>query len=381
MIRRLARWTGVITLALAWIVAPCWFVGRVLTDRYLWSQFLWWMPTPHTLVVVSCLLGFSWALQRSSRSDRKRAGMAPAGRLGVDHLALRVGWVAALVMLATWLVVEVRVHRVVLGRSVPVVAKSMRFAAWNVSVTRLPDLDQRVRVMRPDVMLLSNAPPFTPITPTREAMGSGASVAAVGRLTLLSRYPVLTYAWVKLDVTGARPKTLRWKEGSVTLTDRGEALLVLLDTRGWNGSETCVWLLDLPSDPLVPRERMMREVHDAISRFTGPVYRRAANGLDLPVPAPESTLARLRTPDIIAGDMNTPRGSRSLRWLGSGMRHAAYDAGWGWRRTWPRSSPMWAIDNMLIAPSVRATSYAPHDAGGHQHLAQVAEFVPVEHQK
>src|SRR5690606_4746351 len=49
MIRRVLRGTtAAIIIALALGLAA-WTTGRIVTDRWAWSQWLWWIPTPFAL--------------------------------------------------------------------------------------------------------------------------------------------------------------------------------------------------------------------------------------------------------------------------------------------------------------------------------------------
>ncbi len=43
-------------LAAAFVVAA-WLLGRLVSDRYGWSQWLLWIPTPAVLVVAAIALG------------------------------------------------------------------------------------------------------------------------------------------------------------------------------------------------------------------------------------------------------------------------------------------------------------------------------------
>jgi hypothetical protein len=380
-----ARWGDRITLLCACLCIFLWFVGIVINDRYFWSQFLWWAPTPLVMLAGAGLLVFSRCCAWLHDAITSKAHARSTSR--------RVCAVLLGLMLIAFLFFEVHLHRAILPNPKPSADAPLRIAHWNVSIQRFPDMHDHIARMNPDIILLTNPPFFTSIQPSRDAMGQGTSAAAGGRLSVLSRYPVIAYATLSLRISGAKMRTHRWSTGGMLFQDTGDALLVLLDTTAWNGKPTCVWLLDLPSDFTIPRARVMQEAAHTLSliqhperdtdaltqrsspiRFYRPVPERADEQFE-----PSATLrAQLATPDLIAGDFNTPRDSWSYSALiPSDMTHPARTLGWGWRRTWPQSPlPMVAIDNLFIAPTFRATYYGVHDTQRTQHLAQILLVQP-----
>lgn len=57
---------------------------------------------------------------------------------------------------------------------------------------------------------------------------------------------------------------------------------------------------------------------------------------------------RARKLDFLAGDFNTPRGSRLLSPIAPGYRHAYAIAGHGWSYTWPTLLPVMSLDHLFV---------------------------------
>ncbi len=57
---------------------------------------------------------------------------------------------------------------------------------------------------------------------------------------------------------------------------------------------------------------------------------------------------RARQPDFLAGDFNTPRGSRLLSPIAAGYGHAYEIAGYGWSYTWPTLLPVMSLDHLFV---------------------------------
>src|SRR5262249_46683598 len=54
------------------LAIAAWAIGRVFTDRWAWTQWLFWIPTP--AVFIACLVGWATArrMGRSIRARRRR---------------------------------------------------------------------------------------------------------------------------------------------------------------------------------------------------------------------------------------------------------------------------------------------------------------------
>ena len=271
-------------LAGAWLVLLAWLVGMVVNDRVLWSQFLWWIPTPVAAGASALLLACAWGVERVSHTPKQLAGNENRNSTRRWRTIVNTTWCAIACVVLSLVVFEMRAYRVLLPRPAPP-TQPLRLLNWNINTARIQDVPARVAPLSPDVFLMANRPYFGLFSDLRKTVAEHTSVAAGGRLAVISKYPVIAYAHFSLGVSGAKPRTHRWDGGGMVSVDKGEALLVLLDTKAWNGGTTCIWFLDLPSDPPIPRARVMREARSAIENFAGPHYLPRENAADQPVPA------------------------------------------------------------------------------------------------
>ena len=114
------------------------------------------------------------------------------------------------------------------------------------------------------------------------------------------------------------------------------------------GGEGSIWIVDLPSDPMRSRPRIFSELLQAA----------AGQGL-----AP---------PDLVVGDFNVTRRSRTLHEAFPRMNNAFDESGVGWYGSWPREWPLWQLDQMLLGPGIESRRYELVDPGVGRHLMQRA---------
>ena len=115
-----------------------------------------------------------------------------------------------------------------------------------------------------------------------------------------------------------------------------------------------IWAVDLPSRP----ELVRSEVFDDLRRR-----------LDL---------LELDPPDIILGDFNVPRNSRSLHKAFPEMKNAFDQVGVGWHATWPSGFPLWQLDQVLLGPRVEGVRYQIFPSRFGAHRIQQAIIRPAE---
>ena len=109
-----------------------------------------------------------------------------------------------------------------------------------------------------------------------------------------------------------------------------------------------IWIVDLPSDPQRSRKEVFKALLDGAQ----------AKGLG--------------APDIVVGDFNVTRHSRALESAFPGYRNAFDESGSGWSGTWPRTWPLWQIDQVLVGPGLTARLYEVIDPGtGHHRMQRV----------
>jgi hypothetical protein len=376
------RWASRGLLVLAWCALAAWIVGRVISDRFFWSQFVLWMPSWIIVPGSALCLALSAGLARLGfpryESNDTRDNSWRDARPGKRSARWRlIAWAACGVVTLGMLLGEWRLFNALTR---PTSDAPTRLIVWNASEMKL--MDETIKQLsdsKPDIALIANPPLHRSLAPVAQSMGTPdkpAHAVLYGRVAVLSKFPIMRWAGTELGVTGARVRRFTWEGGGLLSIDKGVALLVQLDTTAALGRTTTVWLVDLPSDPDIPRNRMMREARRTLDGMTNYLMR-DANGRDVADTWPNAATNPLRTPDIIAGDTNTPRGSHSLHTLtahADGSLVGAYEqAGFGPDLTYPRSVPLLAIDHTFLAPWLGASRYETHDMGLGTHRLQEVE--------
>ena len=311
IIARLIRWLGAALAGLAWIVITGWLVGGIVSDRFLWSQFLLWIPTPVTIVFVA--LGLMASFRPGSTKKRRRRR--------------QLVWGGILIAIAfVFLFVENRFHRMGTPER-----NGLRVLHWTMSHARRPrDAHiEKVEELIGDVSFLSEAYGLNWPEAMSRLLGPEGKMARAGRYWILST----------IDIIEAR---------TIISRDGVEISLVQLDTTEQLGRVLIVYLIDLPSAPTIGRAAQARSV------------RLLLDGMSIP------------RADMIVGDFNTPRGSRSLSILFPDMHHAYDDAGRGYGASFHRVFPLYHIDHILLTVDMQATSYELVNPGLGRHDVQVA---------
>ncbi len=337
------------------------FVGsRVVTDRFGWSQWVWWVPAVWWVVVVwgvwvlSRVIGW-WSIYRGGRYGKK----------AVVRRVLLMGCVGVSVFVAFG---EQRWHRVAWGDGLEDrAAGAVRVAHWNIAGA-VVDEDAAIGLLNSldvDVVLLSNARWDGQQGVLLEGLdvggGDGGRVVKLGRAIVVSR----------LDVSAASLVYVRGDaddgEGMRETGDLGWVCRVKID--GVDRHGLVVWLVDLPSEPTVHRGVMMDRVVEAVVNDRGQVREFGEDG----VMRFEANDGRLDAPGLIVGDFNTPRGSWSLGKFdvfggGDGFSDAFGGVGYGFGRSWVpgvdgwwRRAAVgiagWHIDLSLVGNGWEATGY------------------------
>ena len=295
---------------LAALVVLAWVTGHLLSDRAAWSQWLLWLPTPAAL---GAALG---ALALALRPARTRA-------LRRRRIA---AWAAAAAFLATtFALVEHRLLRPAPAR------EGFMVVHWNVS-EHLIDVgtpfDERLRGWDADLTILTDAN-WTPWrAEMRDWLGEEHHPRQRRPFAILTRHPIVA---------------LR------TLARADDISLVLLEieTPVIPDRPLVMLLVDLPSEPRLPRHAIAARARRYLAEAEAP------------------------EPDVVIGDFNMTRGSASARSIFPGMRHAFRDGGHGYVATFPRAVPLYHIDHVLLAGTVRAARYDVIDAGFGRHRAQM----------
>jgi hypothetical protein len=359
--------------ALVWaglIVLVVWCIGRIASDRFVLTQFASWLPSILVAAWATVCVAGHWLL------TRKHAWPLGKGRV----LLMRVLLALALTH-ATW---ELRPHRLLFPVAPSVPRENvLRALHWNVSQTKNAGLAGLLAQHDCDLLLLANPPYVPPVGTVRDDLNALPAAKPYtllqgGRLALLTRDRVLRWAYTQLRVQGSPARAFSWPGGGMVSIDQGEALVVELDTIARLGQTTVVWFVDLPSEPTISRWSMMQRAHERLTAPDMPITSLVDTFAMVPLSPAAGTAeaairARLASPDIVMGDMNTPRASASLSLLAPGSRDAFAQAGTGWSRTFPGFFPVLAINNALLDKQLRCVRYRILPMGLTRHRAQLLE--------
>ena len=305
--------TSLLCIATATVLA--WIIGRVLTDRYHWSQWLWWLPTPLIFSIV--VLGLSASAGAAvSRRVRRRIAMA--------------GIVIAAAIATYFALIEHQMLRKT--PTVPSSKSSIKLMHWNAQPPRWIDVAPTIDVMKQtqaDLIILTD--PGGPLNHERsvELTNDGYRIVGAQPFAIASRLPVITFR-------------------SCVTVDRMCVSLLEVDATERLGRVIVIYLVDLPSQTGIARMQLVARLRGMLDKLSLP------------------------KPDVVVGDFNIPRGSASIVTLFPELRHAYDVAGHGHGATYPRIVPLWHIDHVLFAPTVTVTRYDIDDPGISRHRSQTA---------
>ncbi|MGE3107335.1 MAG: hypothetical protein AB7G11_15995 [Phycisphaerales bacterium] len=381
-------------LALASLAAfATWLVGRVLTDRFLFSQYLYWIPSL-ALLALSAALAIGALLfgavrcsamskgreplpsaarpaprlptnasegTKADRRSRRRPRRTPISA-GLTRLALLGSLIIALhVALVEW-----RTWRYVFPPRPAPPGKSVLVLHWNMTVVEPGQwqafLDAMPLDPQPDVIVLTNPIWSSEITELADRLRGDYSVIRIGTFGLATRFPIRSTAYARLGIGQPDSAPLFTSSSDHDQTvgellpswspiprvggssrDPGHIMCATLDTTAVLGRPLVVWGIDLPSDVRIPRYAAATQARRTIDALLSPSPAAiaagtsgAANDAENGQGANRSTIKPLTLPDIIVGDFNTPRGSDSLTFYSRGYPHAFAQAGRGYMASWPR---------------------------------------------
>ncbi len=343
------------TLAFATLAA--WLLGRLASDRWLWSQYISWVPQELYLAVAAAcvLLAALGALagDRTVRGSRQLRLAAAALVLASAHLAL-IHW---------------RLTNA-LGSRPP---GALRILNWNTTaVERDEQIAQPLHDLAPDVAVLVNPMSNVHWHQVFEGFPDPKAVIWDGGFIILSHIHIIRHGIATLGIRGAISEG--WN--NTRHLDTGRALYFELDTTRELGRTTVVWVVDLPSDWHKSRWDMAAAAAAAIASWPGPEILHNHDGTTYAGPVRTGFPA----PDIVLGDFNSPRGSASQRLIVRDMADAYDQAGYGYAATWPDYGfhmpfPVLHLDHIFLAPWLRSTRYDIIKPPMCYHRPQVAEVL------
>lgn len=372
VIRDLFRLFSWILAVLLCLTLLAWGGSRIVTDQLPLLQYFYWIPSLAYGLAAALLLSFSWLVAQAAQPHLP-ASFAPEGSeqfkmMSVPRAARwprRAGAAAFAVLSAHAVLVE---HHSLRGMNAPdSTPQSVRLVFWNAATDFMDDYASRITYLKPTMIGIANPAAYAKWDELRAEVGPDSDAQRFGRLAFISPYRILAWGGTKLGVSGA---DTRYFDGKPSV-DQGEAMFVELDAEADFGRPIVVWLVDLPSDLHLPRQRVTREAMATMLSFSGPTYIRGTSGVDEQVPGRPQGFP---SPDIIMGDFNIPRGSDSIRTITRDLRDSYEVAGWGLKPTWHRQYPMVAIDHVYISEVMRALRYDAINVGAGKHMLLVVDL-------
>lgn len=384
-LRHAARLISTAVLALLFI----WALGRLFSDRFVWSQWIAWLPTVTVVGASWVLVAAAWVVRRVGRAAA--AGVPTIGPRDRVFRALfslsLAGTLAATVFL---LLVTLGMTRALRPGPGP---DSVKLVFWNAATGEGKGWSVNIAGPQPDICILVGLMNADELPNVRQAMDSRrkpddpeVSVIRTDLFTVITRAPITRWGFVNLSIGKGEGIDPRYEDNKRNWADPGRALYFELAgvprEQGGFGRPVVVRVIDLPSDLSLSRNFVTSTAVKVMEEFVGPEYRPGSIGqwTAHELERVNGKAPGFPAPDILVGDCNIPRGSYSLRVLSPGMTHAFSQAGEGtaYAATWPRHWPLWHIDQLFTAPSIRVGSYDIIDPGCGSHRAQVAKLEPVD---
>jgi hypothetical protein len=330
-------------------------IGTLLTDRFHWSQYLFWIPTLPACLLAAILLATSWTFMRPRYRGK---------------WVRRTGW---LLVVATLLVSTQFEWGGGTTPPVPPREQRLRVVFWNFSESGEPGWESPAIEQDPDLVVVRGGECTQPAG-VRERMGEHAFFCWDEGFMVTSKVPIKAWGSGSLNIDQGLGLDPREADLIRKGRDPGRAMWLLLGTRERLGMDVVVWLVDLPSDLSLWRASMMEQAF--VTMVQGPAKRwvpkDAADGKqdwreasDAEVPA-----TAFQLPNLIVGDFNTPHRAHSLSILTQNFESAYDQAGLGYSATFPRDWPLWQLDQAFIAPPLRACTHEIVDTarGSHRML-------------
>lgn len=222
------RILGALATVGATVTLLAWLAGRILSDRYGWSQWLLWIPTPAALAAVIC--GLLAAVRPEDMPGLRRRRLALWAAVG-----LAVGFYFGFIE-----------HRL-LTRAAS--AEGLRIVHWTCDRDELPD--DLLREVDCDLVILTNAPHARRRKGFLESLSPDHQNITIFPFTLFSSLPILE----------ARP---------LICSDELHVALFELDAADVLGVTIRLFAIDLPSDPGRPRMAMARRLRRLLDEAAGP---------------------------------------------------------------------------------------------------------------
>lgn len=428
------RYVGGVLTLLALVLVGLWAFGKIVSDRWLYSQYIAWIQPWMLLLPALVLLALGLPCRRARRDGSRSRVLRPLHTItsalalaGVLHLAL----------------IDLRLYRAPFGRAQRTPA-TLRIAHWNAV---MPDQEtwagsyesvagaaggaggagggatggvgNATLGTRPDVFFLTTSQFADAMEQSAASLkGAGYTLAYNPPFTVWSRYEILYAELIPLGMSRPGGPTEIVPEGGPPASSGTAAS----GKEGAGGGEApSDGPRGLDSSIRGPARNWLFRWWNTTGRSLGFPRRRFPQGelgyvmpvtldttavlgrpitvwfIDLPSDPfvfrweiarfararfdeltketnPRTGTALLPPPDLILGDTNIPRGSASLGLLtGPGFEHAFDQCGYGLAATWPRALPLLHLDHTFVGAGLRARAYRLVDPPVSDHWMQVID--------
>lgn len=284
------------------ILVLFWVVGQVARDSTWLSGLCFYIPSA---LVAALLIGESLAcLLRRRWQAAACAACLAAPPLGI-YLLVENHW---------------------FSMQAPAAPSHLRIVHWNVAGhLQRPGAQDVLLANSADLYVLSEIPDVAAVEALCQALGTEFQAEVFSNMAVVCRQKIRADGWL-INCNRTRVQKITW-----LVAERAIVLLVV----------------DLPSDLLVHRDPLLREVNDLIEQYR---------------------------PDLVIGDFNAPRRSWALCRLPAGYRHAYDSAGVGCGDTWPVPAPMYSLDHCIHSAAVAPVRYVLSTSTHSDHRLQVFDF-------
>jgi hypothetical protein len=328
----MSRWRFMLAWALV-LPAIAWGVGQVASDRWWWSQWLFWIPAAVPLLCAAGAAALIWRGPRSRQAATRGNASGPVSSVRMPSIALQVAVCAAVAATGISTLRWISWGRAASDAEarVPSALRIVHLnARWPGNATAL---GARLMAQPADVHAISEAGALLSAPAVRAAADAGAVTMQVGRFAIVSRCPVrearaiyddgsIAASWVRFGASGA------WPEWSMLM-------------------------VDAPRHLRLSRDEIFGKLHAALEAMS------------------------MGSPDVVVGDLNTTPGSAAVARAWPQMEDACTSGGRGLRATFPREFPLWAIDRCLVTPRWQAIEWSAWDPGIGAHRGQRITLDPM----
>jgi hypothetical protein len=417
--RRWLRWLYYCLAASKWLCLLLWLLARIITDRTLVFQYLFWASG--AILLLALIFGAASAITGHFAYVSKEARRS--------WLTRRHAFAISGITACTWFLMHdwhvLPAIRQAIFAPNPGQQQTLRLVHWNQSVFSSNNLKATTASLTqhgmPDIMLISmqnnveqwrsiNAhlrtrlgqPPVPlddPSQPRTYGLPDGFHFTNYGMEKIWSRYPLLSIREFVVSMQDVPPPTTQ-PSGQPTSTPQptvairqvhpvirrgleeifqltnspfrppermedATVTVVIFDSHAVLGRNLVIYWVDLPSNPLAWRHGITQRIASHIRKLqTLPTEQAQSLGLAIP-PA-----------DVVIGDFNIPTFSASIDAIlppdPRGRFQHASQASVAISRlaSWPRPLNALGLDHTLVAPDWHVSQYRLFDPAASEHMAQ-----------